>query len=93
VANYTKGLKKEYQSRLLLEAAGYEVMRSAGSRGLWDLVGISGTGIVLCQVKVGDWPGTLELEAMRKFPVPENCVKIIHRWRRGQQTPDVRRIS
>jgi hypothetical protein len=83
--------KKEYNSRVILESAGFEVI-SADSRGLWNLVGISATGIVLCQVKAGDWPGTLELEAMREFPAPENCIKIIHRWRRGQRSPDVKRI-
>ena len=75
-----KGTRNERRSRRLLEAAGYRVTRAAASLGCFDLIGVSPTDIVLCQVKSNAWPGTVELEAIKDFPAPANCKKIAHRW-------------
>jgi hypothetical protein len=87
-----KGTRNEHRSKALLEAAGYRVIRSAASLSEWDLVGVSATDVVLCQVKTRDWPGTAELEALSLFPVPPNCRRIVHRWRDRQRAPDVRQV-
>jgi len=42
-----KGSRNEHRSRAILEAAGYAVTRAA-SLGVFDMVGISATDIVLC---------------------------------------------
>ncbi len=87
-----KGTKNEHRSRQLLEAAGYAVTRAAGSLGAWDLIGMSATDMVLCQVKTRDWPGTVEMETLRAFVCPPNCRRILHRWRDRQRLPDVREL-
>lgn len=76
----------------LLEAAGYACTRAAASLGAFDIIGIGSTDVVLCQVKTRDWPGAEEAEAIRLFPAPANCRKLIHRWRDRQRLPDVREV-
>jgi len=88
-----KGNRNEHRSIALLEAAGYRCTRSAGSLGEWDIIGIGSTDVVLCQVKTRDWPGTAEMEALKLFPAPANCRKLVHRWRDRQRLPDVREIE
>jgi Holliday junction resolvase len=83
------GTRREYASKQMLEAAGYTVFRMAGSHGLFDLIGISVTDIVLVQVKSRDWPSRVEREAIKAFAAPWPCRKIIHRYRDGQRQPDV----
>lgn len=87
-----KGTRNEHRSKALLEAAGYRVTRAAASLGEWDLVGIGSTDFALVQVKTRDWPGTVEMEGLKGFPVPLNCKKLVHRWRDYQRTPDVREL-
>jgi hypothetical protein len=76
----------------LLEAVGYECTRAAASLGVWDIIGISATDLVLVRVKTNAWPGSVETEAMRSFPAPGNARKLIHRWRDRQRLPDVREL-
>jgi len=65
-----KGTAREHASKRLLEALGYEVIRAAGSRGLWDLVAISATDIPLIQCKSRDLPYGAEREALEHFTAP-----------------------
>jgi hypothetical protein len=76
----------------LLEAAGYYCTRSGGSLGLFDVVGIGSTDIVLVQVKTRDWPGSVEMERLKSFPCPLNCRRLIHRWRDRVRVPDVKEL-
>jgi hypothetical protein len=87
-----KGSRNERRSRDLLEAAGYRVTRAAGSLGEWDLIGVSATDVVLCQVKTRVWPGQLERRALADFPAPPNTRKLVHRWRDRQRLPDVQDV-
>jgi hypothetical protein len=61
----------------------------AGSHGLFDLIGISVTDIVLVQVKSRDWPSCAEREAITAFSAPWPCRKLIYRYRDGQRQPDI----
>jgi hypothetical protein len=88
-----KGSRNEHRSMRLLEAAGYQCTRAAASLGAWDLIGIGSTDVVLCQVKTRDWPGAAETEALKLFPAPANCRKLVHRWRDRQRLPDVREVA
>lgn len=88
-----KGSRNERRSRAILEGAGYAVTRAAASLGAWDLIAIGSTDVVLVQVKTRDWPGAVELETLRDFPAPPNARKLLHRWRDGERTPDVREVS
>jgi hypothetical protein len=88
-----KGTRNEHRTMALLEAAGYRCTRAAASLGVFDIVGISATDIVLVQVKTRDWPGSVEMESISLFPVPPNARKLVHRWRHRRRTPDVREVS
>lgn len=88
-----KGNRNEHKSRAILEASGYAVTRAAASLGVFDLVGIGSTDVVLVQVKTRDWPGATEMESIRSFPCPSNCRRLIHRWRDRQRTPDVKEVE
>ena len=88
-----KGTRNEHRSRLLLEAAGYAVTRAAASLGLWDLIGVGSTDVVLVPVKTWDWPGTAEMETLSSFRVPPNCRRLVHRWRERQRVPDVNELG
>ena len=87
-----KGSKNEHRSIKLLESAGYACTRAAASLGVFDLVGIGPTDIVLVQVKTRDWPGAAEMEAIQLFKAPANTKKLVHRWRDRQRLPDVREV-
>ena len=88
-----KGTAAEHKSMRLLEAAGYACTRAAASLGVFDVVAVSATDIVLCQVKSGrEWPRPAEMEQIRLFACPPNARKIIHRWRDGEEFPDVREV-
>ncbi len=73
----------------LLEAAGYETFRSAGSHGVWDVIGISDTGVVLVQVKVGVKPTPAERERMRVAKCPPNAMRLLHYYTKGKHAPQI----
>lgn len=87
-----KGTRNEHRSKAIFEVAGYAVCRAAASLGAWDLIGVSGSDVVLCQVKTRDWPGAAEMETLRAFPAPAIARKLVHRWRDRQRLPDVREL-
>ncbi len=87
-----KGTRNEHRSIRLLEAAGYRCTRCGASLGVFDIIGIGSTDVVLVQVKTRDWPGTVEMEAIKLFSVPANARKLVHHWRDKQRTPDVREV-
>lgn len=88
-----KGTAREHASKHLLEALGYVVIRAAGSHGVFDLVAICATDILLVQVKSRDLPGPLEREALEAFSAPANCRKLVHRWKDRQRLPEVVELS
>ena len=57
----------------LLEAAGYASTRAAASLGVFDVIGIGPTDIVLVQVKTRDWPSADEVERLKLFRAPANA--------------------
>lgn len=87
-----KGTRNEHRSMRLLEAAGYRCTRSSASLGVFDIIAVGSTDLVLVQVKSRDWPGVLEMERIREFASPPNARKLVHRWRPRQRVPDVREL-
>lgn len=87
-----KGSRQERRTMALLEAAGYTCIKSGGSLGEWDVIGIGPRGVVLVQVKSTDWPGTLEMAALRESCPYPYVTRLVHRWRNHQRTPDVREL-
>jgi Holliday junction resolvase len=92
ISNVHQGTRAEKRSIAVLEADGYAVTRSAGSRGVWDLIGVRRSDVVLVQVKTRRWPKSVELRRMRAFECPKGVRRLIHRWRRGVAEPDVRAL-
>ena len=76
-----KGTRNEYKSIRLLEAAGYICTRAAASLGVFDIVAISETDILLVQVKSNRRESAVEREQIEMFPCPTNARKLIHVWR------------
>lgn len=70
--NYTNGVRREYQTKKVLEERGFLVLRSAGSHGAFDLVGISYADgeVLLVQVKSGGALTPDEKREIQKVQVP-----------------------
>ena len=79
VKTYAKGCRLENRARTILEKQGHYVIRSAGSKGLIDLVAVKWNGIKLIQVKSR---GILkaEIDAIMDLKVPQNVHKEIWLW-------------
>lgn len=87
-----KGRRNEHRSIALYEALGYECIRAAASKGLWDFVAIGPSDVVLVQVKSTRWPSSVEMEQMQLARVPPGVRKVVHRWRHRARMPDVREL-
>ncbi|MFY9531248.1 MAG: hypothetical protein WBC04_17740 [Candidatus Acidiferrales bacterium] len=87
-----KGTWNEHRNMAILEAAGYACTRAAASLGIFDVIGIGATDIVLAQLTTRDWPGSVEMEQLRMFHCPPVCKKLIHRWRDRVRLPDVKEV-
>lgn len=87
-----KGSRYESRSKEWLEAQGYTCVRSAGSKGAFDLVAFREDGILLVQVKFGRWASPEERAVMTSVPIPPVARCVLHRWRTGARVPDVRHL-
>ena len=87
---YGRGRAAEHRARVTLEAAGYTVVRSAGSRGPADLVAWNAQGWRLIQVKRGrDGISPLDRETFAQLPVPSGTLKEVWRYRAPRKPPIV----
>lgn len=79
---YRKGARYERRAREELEAKGYCVVRSAGSRGAADLVAVK---VLYVQVKATDepqaWTGELE-QMCEELPSGPGIVKELWAWQK-----------
>ena len=80
MTNYTKGANAERECKKLLEMLGYDVVRSAGSKGMWDIVGVYCNHIRLIQVKVEGAMTPAEHESIELYKVSAFCTKEV--WTR-----------
>jgi len=67
MAVYAKGHRRELIARKILEAQGYNVIRSAGSHGPWDLVAYKDREIRFIQIK-SSRPGPASREKILQGP-------------------------
>jgi hypothetical protein len=88
-----KGSRNERRTLALLEAAGYRCMKSGASLGAWDVIGIGPKDFLVCQVKSNGWPRPAEMKTLKSFPVPGNCVKLVHRWDDRIKEPRIKVIE
>jgi len=90
MSKYAQGRRAEYKSMRVLEACGYTVTRSASSKGRWDVVGVSGTDVLLVQVKAGKTaPARAEMDSLRELRRPPNCRVLVHWWKERAREPVV----
>jgi len=75
-----KGRRREHQAREWLESLGYSVTRSAGSKGIRDLVGLSEFGVAIAQVKCHTWPGPAERLVLELSPAPPGTRRLMFRF-------------
>jgi len=78
MTKYTKGADLERKIKKELEEAGYYVIRSAGSKGRFDLAAFHPTEKrpLLIQVKVGD-VSARETEGLRKFATAHPYTEVV----------------
>jgi Holliday junction resolvase len=85
MTNYRRGVEKERECMRILEAAGYETARTAGSHGLFDVIAINHLGVRLIQLKRskdGKWGQDYELakEKLLQLPKIPNITREIWIW-------------
>ncbi len=88
-ASKAKGSRNERRSRDLLRAAGYSVTKAGGSLGMFDLIGIGTTDVVLVQCKTNRTASPAEREMIQLFKAPPNTRKLLHVWFDRIKLPDV----
>lgn len=60
-ANYQKGRRAEYLAKQILQDAGFEVLRAAGSKGRFDLVAFAPTEpVLMVQIKATSSPSACQ---------------------------------
>ena len=85
-----KGNRNEYKTMRILEAVGYICFRMAGSLGVFDVIAVSATDILLVQVKSNRMPSRAELETIKNFICPLPARKFVHIWQDRNSTPIVK---
>jgi len=65
MSNYVKGRRREYRTQQILEAAGYETIRAASSKGLADVVAVRAGDVRFVSVKSGSaYASAIEREGL-----------------------------
>lgn len=82
-------MKVKRKGRRLLESAGYCCVRSGGSLGVFDVVGVGSTDIVVVPGEDARLARLREMEQLESFPCPANCRRLVHRWRDRMRLPDL----
>jgi hypothetical protein len=90
---YRKGRRLEDRSKAFLQAQGFEVMRSAGSHGAFDLACFSVFETVLIQVKAARPPSAAEMERLREFRCRPDVRREVHVWRDRAHAPEVLEVA
>ena len=89
-----KGRRAEHRARHALEAAGYTVLRAAGSKGVADLVAWNGDHVRIVSVKSGGrYVSTRERAALLTRPRPAGVSVDIWRYAHGSTVPLVERLT
>ena len=83
MSRYNKGRIAEYKVRDRLKEAGYIVTRSAGSKGVFDLIALRGDIGLAIQVKSGCKVGKDEFNKFMLAAIPECIHKVI--WEFGSK--------
>lgn len=90
-----KGNRLEHKTIAHLTAAGYLCIRSAASKGAFDVIAINPLGIRAIQVKANAWPGPVERESLRNAArnLPRNAFIECWRWNDGAREPLIKGLE
>lgn len=77
MSQYSDGRRREYKVRDLLAEAGYDIVRSAGSKGAIDLVAIKTGQILFVQVKTTTPPGPTSWNKLYDLAVCVGAVPVL----------------
>ena len=89
-----KGARNERRARLLLEGAGYTVVRAGASLSPFDLVAFGRDGLILAQIKTNRGPGRAEMEELRAFQnLPRGAHKQVWVFRDRSAAPQVEEVK
>ena len=81
MTRYASGRRAEYRAQRILEAAGYETARMAGSHGYADVIAWNGQQVRFIQVKRGTGRLTpLKREGFTAMALPANCTRELWRF-------------
>ncbi len=75
MTNYEKGARAEREAIQILEWMGYDCTRSAGSKGMWDIIAVHPTHVRFIQVKTEGAMTPEELEKIKLYNAPWMCSK------------------
>lgn len=87
-----KGNRNEYKTMRLLENVGYTCFRMAASKGIFDVIAVCETEILLIQIKSNRMPSRAELETIKNFVCPLAARKLIHVWQDRNPIPIIKEI-
>jgi len=90
-----KGTRTEHKVIKLIEAAGYQCIRSAASLGPFDVVATNRLGMRCIQVKCNAWPGPEEREDLRMAArrLPANALVECWRWNDNAREPIIKQLD
>jgi Holliday junction resolvase len=89
---YRKGRRAEHRARAILEAAGFEVCRAAGSKGPADLIAWDARSIRFVSVKSNGYASAIEREQLALMPRPTNASVEIWRFVDRGRAPSIERV-
>lgn len=81
---YSKGRRFEYKIMRLLKADGYNVLRSAGSHGLYDIVAWNSKEVRFIQAKHKDYVSPQEINKIWEDSMPAVCRREIWYLKNGR---------
>lgn len=92
--NYNRGRANEYKAMRILEKAGYNVFRSAGSHGVFDIIAYNSNGLRLIQCKTNDHVTPMDREAIEQVVnIPPNTSKELWTFYYGKGEPKIEQFK
>ena len=74
------------KARKLLESSGFRVIRSAGSKGPFDLIAVSDNLVIFIQVKSEAYIPKAEKDELKAFPIPPWARKEVWWWKKEDRS-------
>jgi Holliday junction resolvase len=86
VSAYSDGRRLEYEAARVLRVNGYEVIRSAGSKGKVDLAAFKQGELLFVQCKLDGKAGPAERAELRRLAMLVDAAPLLARWHKEGRT-------